>query len=328
MFERARRSTTAPGSAAAADVIHDVVAFLGEQGLAGTPANYELGHAYRTNARSLVARAVDAITMSGAQLTQAQADEIFEAHLRPAVAAHDQERVRMQQQTLNLSDIAADASAATGQFGRDLSVGLQASNGAGLDLPVIVGAMIERTRTAEEALAKAGRALDDLRQDVGAATGDDGRDSLTGLHNRRGVQSALRGGAKNRAQSVAICDIDHFRSINERYGHAIGDRVLKFVASSLAESCSPHLVARWGGEEFIMLLNGIDVGEAAAVVNRARVDLSARALRVRDTDQTIGSITFSAGVAPLGGRKFDEAVEEATRLLRDAKSGGRNQVAR
>jgi diguanylate cyclase len=310
-------------------VILDVVAFLADQGLAGTPANYELGHAYRTNARSLVARAVDAVTMSGAQLTQAQADEIFDAHLRPAVAAQGEERARMQEQTLNLSNIAADATAATCQFGRDLSVGLKASAGAGLDLPVIVGAMIERTRTAEEALAKAGRAIDDLRQDVGAASGDDSRDALTGLFNRRGVRAELRGGTKARPQStVAICDIDHFRSINERHGYAVGDRVLKFVAASLSESCSPHLVARWGGEEFIMLLNGIGVGEAAAVVNRARVDLSARELKVRETDQTIGSITFSAGVAPLGGRKFDEAVEEATLLLHNAKAEGCNKVAR
>jgi diguanylate cyclase len=329
LFERVRRPAAPRASVAPVDVIQDVVAFLAGQGLPGTPANYELGYAYRTKASTLLARAVDAVTMSGDQLTQAQADEIFQTHLRPAAGVDNDDRARMQQQTLNLSDIAADASAATSQFGRDLSVGLKACNAAEFDLPVVVGAMLDRTRTAEQAFAKAGHAIEDLRQDVGAASGDNERDVLTGLYNRRGVQAELRGNAKARAQSVvAICDIDHFRTINQRHGQAIGDRVLKFVAASLSESCSPHLVARWGGEEFIMLLNGVGVAEAATLVNRARVDLSARELRIRETEQTIGSITFSAGVAPLGGRKFDDAAEEAMRLLREAKAGGRNRVER
>ena len=327
MFERARRSSPVRAPAPPSDIVLDVVAFLADQGLAGTPANYELGHAYRTSRESLVARAVDAITMGGDRLTQAQADAIFAAHLRPTVQPSD-DRSRVQEHSLQLSDIAADACAVTGQFGRDLSVGLKASNGAGLDLPVVVGAMIERTRTTEEALAKAGRAIEDLRQDVGAAVGDEERDGLTGLHNRRGVRSELRQANARQQSVVAICDIDHLKAINERHGHAVGDRVLKFVAASLAESCDPHLVARWGGEEFIVLLNGVGLAEATAVVNRARVDLSARELRVRETDQSLGSVTFSAGVAQLNGRKFEEAVADATRLLLTVKSGGRNQVAR
>lgn len=327
MFDQSRRVAKPKAVAAPArEVGLDALAFLAEQGLEPTPANYELAWCYRSNRESLLARAVDAVTMTGDHLSQAKAAELLEAHRRATGNAQEDERSRMRHQTLELSDLAAKAMAATGQFGRDLAGGLDELGTGSVDLAGVVGAMIERTHSTEQALAQASRQIEELRQEVEAAKGDAARDALTGLHNRRGVEKEVRG-LKSRQQSVvALCDVDHFKSINDRYGHAIGDRVLKMVASSLAEICHPHLVARWGGEEFIILMNGVDLAGAASTVDRARAALSTRNLKVRETDEPLGSVTFSAGVAPLNGRKFEDAVSDADVLLYRAKANGRDQV--
>lgn len=327
MFNRHRQTAgSATVAAPARDVGLDALAFLGREGLESSPANYELAYCYGADPRSLLARAIDAVIMTGDPLTQAKADELLEAHRRTLGGGLDEERLRMRHQTLELSDLAAQAVAATGQFGRDLAGGLDDMGSGRVDLAAVVGAMIDRTRTTEQALAAAGRQIQQLRQEVEAAKGDASRDALTGLHNRRGVETEVQGLKGRRKSVVALCDIDHFKSINDRHGHAIGDRVLKMVASSLAEICHPHLVARWGGEEFVILMNGIDVAGATTVVNRARAQLGTRNLKVSETGEPLGTVTFSAGVAPLDGRTFDAAVGDADALLYQAKANGRDQV--
>lgn len=308
------------------DVALDVLAFLAEQGLTPTPANYELAYCYRSDRQSLVARAIDAVTMTGDQLSQAKATELLEVLWQTNGSGPDDERSRMRDHTRELADLAALAKAATGQFGRDLAGGLDKMRVEDVNVAAIVRAMIERSRGTEQALVEASRQIEKLRQEVEAAKGDASRDALTGLHNRRGVESEVLG-LNNRQQSVvALCDIDHFKLINDRHGHAIGDRVLKAVASSLAESCHPHLVARWGGEEFVVLMNGVDLDSASVLVNRARAELSTRNLKVSETNQALGSVTFSAGVAVLDGRKFELSVNRADNLLYKAKANGRDQV--
>jgi diguanylate cyclase len=327
LFERSRRIAEARAVAAPArDVGLDALAFLAEQGLDPSPANYELAYCYRSNRESLMSRAIDAVTMTGDRLSQAKATELLDAHHRSHGGGLDDERMRMRHQTLELSELAAKAVAETGQFGRDLAGGLDEMGADGADLTAVVSAMIERSHSAEQALAAAGRQIEELRLEVEAAKGDAARDALTGLHNRRGIEKEVSGLKSRQKSVVAICDVDHFKSINDRYGHAIGDRVLKMVASSLAEICHPHLVARWGGEEFIILMNGVDLGGAATMVDKARATLSTRNLKIRETDEPLGCITFSAGVASLGGRKFEDAVSDADVLLYRAKANGRDQV--
>ncbi|WP_267397062.1 MULTISPECIES: GGDEF domain-containing protein [unclassified Sphingomonas] len=304
----------------------DVLTFLTEQGLTPTPANYELAYCYRSDRQTLVARAIDAVTMTGDQLSQAKATELLAVLRQTNDSAPDDERSRMRDHTRELADLAALAKAATGQFGRDLAGGLDEMGVEGVNVAAIVSAMIERSRDTEQALVEASRQIETLRQEVEAAKGDASRDALTGLHNRRGVESEVLGLSGRQHSVVALCDIDHFKLINDRHGHAIGDRVLKAVASSLAESCHPHLVARWGGEEFIILMNGVDLNSAATMVNRARTQLSTRSLKVSETGELLGTITFSAGVAVLDGRKFEVAVNRADILLYRAKANGRDQV--
>lgn len=324
MFERRAKATSAQTVGPKIDDHgFEVVAFLAEQRLAATPVNYELGYRYRTDRDGALARAVDAVLMAGERLTQSLADQIRAAHARPPAESEADRMIRFQAR--QLAELTADALATTGQFGRDLG-GLDAGSDGGAATATLVTTMLAYSRAAETALEKASLEIETLRHEVEAAKGDAARDALTGLHNRRGVEAQVRTLAAREHSALAICDIDFFKLVNDRYGHVVGDRVLQLVASSLAKSCEPHLVARWGGEEFIILINGAGVDEAADIVNRARNDLASRNVRLRTTDEPMGPITFSAGVVGLRGKMFNDAVGEADRLLYRAKANGRNRV--
>ncbi|MFT3842891.1 MAG: diguanylate cyclase [Myxococcaceae bacterium] len=143
-------------------------------------------------------------------------------------------------------------------------------------------------------------------------------DLLTGLPNRRGIEPKLsRLLAKGSKVSVALFDIDHFKKVNDTFGHATGDEVLKAVGKALAGAArGDDFVGRWGGEEFIALLNtGVD--GARIFAERARLAVAA-------LDTAAGPVTLSAGVAESG--THPDVVQAADAKLYEAKHGGRNRV--
>lgn len=213
----------------------------------------------------------------------------------------------------------------TSAFGRDLTVGVEQIK-AGGDLVAVVHQMIERTAAVERKLAETSKETERLRQDLDAACDDASRDSLTNLPNRRAVDRKIKAMIDEAGNlAVAFCDIDHFKSINDRFGHAVGDRVLKVVAETLSETLAPHMVARFGGEEFVALLPGLDGQAAFDLVEKARRAVGERNFRVRESDELLGQVTFSAGVATTD-HDPDEALREADNLLYEAKNGGRNRT--
>lgn len=209
------------------------------------------------------------------------------------------------------------------------------------DLPVSVAAtlievtrtMIDRTRGAEARLRDMGEELAALQTDLAEARESAERDPLTGLPNRRALTNALRRAvvsaqAAEAALSLAFCDIDHFKQLNDVHGHAIGDRVLRHVADCLSDGLGDDvMVSRFGGEEFVMILDGVDVTEAAKRVNVIRERLAARNLRSRTDDKPIGTITFSAGIAGyVQGESGDDLLDRADKALYRAKRMGRNRI--
>ena len=154
------------------------------------------------------------------------------------------------------------------------------------------------------------------------------RDSLTGLVHRgtfydkgwSSLQSA--GGA-----CLLMLDLDHFKSVNDQYGHLKGDEVLKSTAATLS-SClrSTDLLARYGGEEFCALLPALDMEEALEVAERIRKRVAVCSFRSK---KGAFSVTISIGVAMYDGERhtsFEELVADADTALYAAKNGGRNAV--
>jgi diguanylate cyclase len=195
--------------------------------------------------------------------------------------------------------------------------------------------MIDRTRGVEEQLRVACEEIRQLRDSLAEAQDAANHDALTGLPNRRALDTRLAAAVETaretgRPFAVAICDIDHFKNFNDRFGHQIGDEVIKFVATSLAKDGDERLfAARYGGEEFVVLFEGSTAKQAGAEVDRIRAAIAARDLKVNATGQTLGRLTFSAGIAEL--HKEDEEgasamLKRADIALYDAKRNGRNRV--
>ena len=124
---------------------------------------------------------------------------------------------------------------------------------------------------------------------------------------------------------MIVVDIDHFKTIIDTYGHPVGDRAIKLVAEALTESLAPWTVARWGGEEFLVIAETPDAAKVAERVQKAKDDLSGRKLKLRETDEPMDPITFSAGIAA-GLATPDETLRQADAALYEAKKTGRNRV--
>ena len=156
-------------------------------------------------------------------------------------------------------------------------------------------------------------------------------DYLTGLRNRRhffdeGPARVATCLERDEACSMAMLDIDHFKQLNDNYGHEVGDRVLKAVAARLSELVdnSDHLLARLGGEEFGILLSGMDSEAASEFCETVRSSVAE--LRVAHADTDIG-VTASIGVAEVAGlENFSNYLNAADQFLYLAKRYGRNRV--
>ncbi len=158
------------------------------------------------------------------------------------------------------------------------------------------------------------------------------KDSLTGLHNRRWLDKtidSLQGWELyNRLpMTVLMIDVDHFKNINDTYGHVCGDLVLQMTAQTIKKTLRPRdSVARYGGEEFVVLLTKTSVNHGLKMAERLRRAVSACTITV-DQGQALPEVTISLGVALADGTKsVSQVITEADNALYTAKKNGRNRV--
>jgi diguanylate cyclase len=157
------------------------------------------------------------------------------------------------------------------------------------------------------------------------------RDELTGLVNRRHMMDVLNQHKKVLDRSgqapfcVALIDLDHFKRINDTHGHGVGDEVLRYFAHEMKQALrESDVLARWGGEEFLLLLNDGVPAEAARGLERVRQILAATMLA-----PSVPGLqpTFSAGLTRIEpGEPLDRCIERADRALYEAKAQGRNRT--
>lgn len=179
----------------------------------------------------------------------------------------------------------------------------------------LVGALLASVaRASAETHARVERLADAAEKDV-----------LTGLRNRRGFMDAIAPVLRDDRNSVvAVLDLDHFKAVNDRHGHDEGDRVLVEFAKRLqTELRRSDLPARWGGEEFAILLPDTALDEATEIVERLRASLHRDEIGHRGGD----ALTFSCGLAVVRDyASLKSAMLRADSALYDAKRSGRDRV--
>lgn len=329
-----------PGLAEWRNTYDEIGRLLFENTLEPTPDNYMLCHRYLTAGDGEFNSLVDrAIAQSGGLTAVAVAAIIAQRNVDLSAADLAEMADEAQDFLLKITQILGQSGedhrafgAALEQNASDLEGGAPVA--ATVDtLVALTRAMIERTREAEDQMRKTGEEISTLRDDLANARKTASTDALTGLPNRRAMdthlEEAVDAARRNREIfTVAICDIDHFKRFNDTYGHPLGDEVIKFVASSLARTSGEKcFVGRYGGEEFVVMYEGKSPQEVAAILDRIRGEVGARELKITATGKTIGRVTFSAGVSTLERRDSPGAMlKRADAALYRAKEGGRNRV--
>ena len=158
------------------------------------------------------------------------------------------------------------------------------------------------------------------------------RDGLTGCLNRRALEEKLHtlfSAAEREGEELSciMFDIDHFKTVNDQHGHDTGDRVLQRAVKILQSGTRDNdIVGRYGGEEFCLVLPGLDLDQATEVAERLRRDIQSDSAGTRSP----AAVTASLGVTSraLGAHCPAELVKQADQALYSAKEGGRNRVAR
>lgn len=159
------------------------------------------------------------------------------------------------------------------------------------------------------------------------------KDFLTGLYNRHYLFESAKQifpqiARKTLSLGVAMLDIDFFKKINDEYGHDVGDRVLKHIASILGDNLrKSDLLTRFGGEEFCILVLQVDDSKMVQIMELLRQKVEQSVLHVEQENRCFSiSATLSCGFTTKPFPSIDEAIKEADRYLYEAKNGGRNRV--
>lgn len=344
----AREGERAAGSAATHDLMREarhqlvgaISTFLLDHDLDVTATNLLIAHSAFSGINPRLARQIATRAGSGEGITQQWLDELAQQEpIQPDSAELDRMVARLESNLETFQTNTKAARNATSEYGTKLEEHVsdleevQKTGQLVSHLADIAKVMLERTRHAEEEMRKSEDEARSLRRSLARAKRDAEIDYLTGLPNRRAFEVLLeRHYEEARAAceplSVAFCDIDKFKEVNDTHGHEAGDRVIKLIADTLAHISNDHChVARHGGEEFVMLFRGLPPSEAATKLDEARESLANRRLINRKTDQPFGQITFSGGVADVFGfGDARSALKAADDALYRAKESGRNRI--
>lgn len=209
----------------------------------------------------------------------------------------------------------------------------QATNNLLTSMADLTRVLLDRTKQAEEEMRRSEREAAGLRKNLEKAQRAAEFDHLTGLPNRRAFEGLLERHYREAQSaieplSVAFCDIDHFKPVNDTHGHETGDRVIQMIAQTLARASNDNChVARHGGDEFVLLFRGLTTDEARLRLDEVRETLANRSFVNRASDAPIGRITFSGGVSNVFAYANPrEALRAADEALYRAKDGGRNRI--
>ena len=319
-------------------------AFLVDNGLGADPSNYDFAYRIVSDPTGPLAQAVESLTEGGLRLTARDIKDLGGTPVAgaavkavaatPATDAASALVARTQLQVDQFADVMRAMHAEARGFGRDLRASAEAIRDGHVTLGVeevirLTGIMLDRVRHAEAKMDAATRETEELRVQLDEARQHARRDPMTGLPNRRALEEAFASiAARNIPACVAICDVDRFKSVNDRFGHPVGDRVLRAIGEMLTKLCDGHLVARYGGEEFAVLFSGLALADAYLVLDDARERVATKRFKLRETDTPLGAVTFSAGLAEIrAGEPLEDAIRRADLLLYTAKDAGRNHVS-
>lgn len=320
-----------------------VIPLMGKYSVPVTPINYAVWYTYVTESNSEVTKRLNKAINESKLIAQTETQNIYNDCIEQKHTI-DSEKVRRHLEAMlleiasnfedtinNTQDFSKIIDEHLNRFERQGDPNLTMKEAMLLIQKLITGSDLikKTTKTFITQLEKTRQQITTLQNELHKARSEAIHDALTGLFNRRAFE--LESAELNEPKmpySIVMFDIDHFKNVNDSYGHSFGDLVVKAVAQTALKTFpkSCH-VYRLGGDEFVVILKNTTIGPAVRLANSCRQNTMRINIRTIHNNEVVSSIRTSFGVAQWNGRtSFAETLERADQMLYKAKAQGRNRV--
>lgn len=306
------------------------------------PRTYELWYAFVTGLKPRLNEAVKTIIAEKNTLSAECIEHLYGQHFSQVVVENETDHaseclLAEMKKVIELIETSLGQAAHYGDSLEGVRSALKKTPGQA-KLDEIVQTLLEATRAVsasnrklEDNLRSSRGEIENLRQTLDEVRVESLTDTLTGIANRKKFELTLsakvaQSKMERRPLVLIMADIDHFKRFNDEFGHLVGDQILRLVATAMRESLHPSAsLARFGGEEFAIVLPGADEAAALTCAEAIRKNVMGRELLKRSTGESLGRVTVSVGISTL--RPTDDVtslLERADLCMYRAKQAGRN----
>jgi diguanylate cyclase len=323
------------------ELLKQVISFIGAHRLSANPINYTVCYEYLHGTQPALTREIEKNIAKKIQLT----DQIMQKWFDTFLSDDDDSSLKQSQSDLDsiISKLAESTSLAeenVNQFSQTLSLGEKELVNSSSSPEAIVSYLLLSTRSMQASMEEMRQEIQESKQEINSlqdrlksAVEEALSDPLTGLINRKGLSLAIESlvlplETSNSYPCLLMLDIDHFKKINDTFGHPLGDRVIKVVADILKSQIKgKDTAARYGGEEFCILLPETELSDAAKVAENIRQAIENSQIKRASDNQIICRMTISIGVARYQPNETILGLfERADGALYQSKNEGRNRV--
>ena len=329
--------------AQSAELLRRVVALMGQHDAAFNPVSFAVWYEYSAGMNSGLTAAIDKALPSTPRLGDATILQLYQRHIADADASTlNRISDEMHKMMVGMADSASRTGNQAGLFGtqlQGLTEALTANDAAAmpslLDQALAGTAQMKSSaRELEQQFKASEQEIVRLRGELIRARDEVVMDPLTHVLNRKGFDERMARMLAQpldagRVHCLAMLDIDHFKNVNDTYGHVMGDRVIQAIGEVLRTSVTDqkHSVARYGGEEFAILLPNSTLDDGFKLTEAVRQRTRAMKIKDRRTQEMILSVSVSGGVATMQhGDDAQSFVARADAALYQSKQNGRDRV--
>jgi diguanylate cyclase len=317
---------------------------IAARGQAADPHSYALWYNYAAGDSGLLTAAINNKLARDGRLTAQEVEDLYAAHVSSAGVPEKADKIgeRVGAELEQVMAMIMTAAGSTSVYSASLADGARRLDAATdvdgvrtvvADLSIATSKMELANVKLQDQLHAAMEEIGRLRREIGALRTESQADSLTSLGNRKFFDSAIGKAvadshAAQEPLSLLLVDVDHFKKINDTYGHVVGDKVLRFVARTLKDSLKgKDISARCGGDAFAVILPRTTLAAALGVGDQLRQAVTKAELVHRSTGEKHSTLTVSIGAAALApAASAQSLVETASVCLHAAKRSGRNCV--